>query len=135
MKMIFIAVLFLLVVNFPWAQNQKHVYSIVAAEKNIVPDQAKDWTGTWQTNWGAMILTQRGDTVEGEYEHDSGKIKGILSKNGKVVRGRWSESPSYKAPNDAGDIEFTLTSDNEFTGKWKYGSGGSWSTWTGSRKQ
>ena len=134
MKKTLIVVVFLSLVSFPWAQNQKHFSSVTIVEKNNHPEQ-KDWNGTWQTNWGEMVLTVKGNVVEGYYEHDSGKIKGVLTDNGKVIKGRWSESPSYEMPNDAGEIEFTLASDDSFTGKWKYGTSGSWSTWTGTRKK
>ena len=138
MKKILIAFVFLALISFLWAENRKPGPGTAATgklETKNIPVQKKDWNGTWETNWGAMVLTQKEDTLEGEYEHDSGKIKGILSKNGKVVRGKWSESPSYKEPNDAGDIEFTLDSDDKFTGKWRYGSAGTWNTWTGTRKK
>jgi hypothetical protein len=93
------------------------------------------WTGTWNSNWGTMTLVQTGSSVTGNYTHDSGKISGTVSGN-KLV-GTWSESPSYSAPNDAGDVELTLSSDeNSFTGSWRYGSSGSWDgSWTGTKVQ
>lgn len=91
-----------------------------------------DWTGTWNTNWGEMKLTQSGNTVTGEYTWDKGKITGTVS--GQVLKGTWSESPSYSPPNDAGDFEFTKTTCDSFEGKWRYGSSGEWRTdWSGTR--
>jgi hypothetical protein len=92
------------------------------------------WTGKWESKeWGTMELTQTGSSVAGDYTWDQGKIDGTV--NGDVLRGTWSEAPSYAPPTDAGDFEFTLSSDgNSFTGKWRYGSSGEWEgDWTGER--
>lgn len=72
-----------------------------------------------------MVLTQNGASVTGTYTYDSGKINGTISGNALI--GTWSESPTYAPPNDGGEIEFTMYSDGKsFTGKWRYGSEGSW---------
>ncbi len=92
------------------------------------------WTGTWSTNWGSMTLTQTGSSVSGSYAHDGGQIAGTAS--GLVLKGRWSEQPSRQPPNDAGDLEFTMSADGKsFTGRWRYGYTGAWSSdsWTGTR--
>ncbi len=91
------------------------------------------WAGEWDTNWGKTILTQNGSTVTGTYTHDEGKITGTV--NGSVLLGTWSESPSYSPPNDAGDMELTMAADGKsFTGKWRYGSEGSWGNWEGGKR-
>lgn len=99
--------------------------------------QSLGWTGTWQTNWGIMHLSQSTGQVTGTYEHDNGKIIGYISKNvtGNILIGTWSEAPSYAPPDDAGDIEWVMAPDfNSFSGKWRYGSSGEWDgTWTGTR--
>ena len=90
-----------------------------------------EWTGTWDSSqWGEMKLTQNGSSVTGTYTWDEGKIEGTVS--GSTLRGTWSESPSYAPPDNAGDFEFTLSSDgNSFSGKWRYGSDGDWDgDWT-----
>jgi hypothetical protein len=100
----------------------------------IVTESPKsNWSGTWDTDWGEMTLVQTGNTVTGEYTHDSGKISGTVSGN-KLI-GTWSESPSYNPPSDAGDVEFTLSANgNSFDGSWRYGSTGSMSGgWVGTR--
>ena len=93
-----------------------------------------DWTGTWSTNWGDMILEQDGISVAGNYTWDNGRIQGTVS--GDKLIGTWSEAPSYSPSHDAGDIEFTLADDcKSFTGYWRYGREGSWSGgWTGTRQ-
>ena len=96
-----------------------------------------NWSGTWDTSWGMMYLTQSLGKVTGTYDYDDGKIEGYISKNlsGDILVGTWSEYPSYAPPDDAGDIEFIMSSDfNSFTGRWRYGSSGDWySDWTGTR--
>jgi hypothetical protein len=92
------------------------------------------WTGKWESKeWGTMELTQTGGSVTGTYTWDEGRIDGTV--NGNVLRGIWSESPSYAPPDDAGDFEFILSPDgNSFTGKWRYGSSGDWEgDWSGER--
>ena len=92
-----------------------------------------NFESTWQTNWGEMKLKQEGLKVTGTYTHDSGKIDAVVSGNSLV--GKWSESPSYKEPGDAGDVELKMSEDGKsFSGSWRYGSSGDWSGgWTGTR--
>ncbi len=88
------------------------------------------WSGTWETNWGNMILVQSGTNVSGTYEHDDGKIVGTVS--GNTLTGTWSENPSYAPPDDAGDVMFEMTADGKgFSGLWRYGSEGDWGVWDG----
>ena len=80
-----------------------------------------------------MELLQSGNSVTGSYTWDQGKISATVS--GNKITGTWSESPSYGPPNDAGDIEVTMSEDcRSFSGRWRYGSSGDWKTdYTGSR--
>jgi len=92
------------------------------------------WGGDWKTEqWGKMYLFQEGNQVTGDYEHDNGKLVGTVS--GATLKGTWSEAPSYSPPDDAGDVELTMSSGgNSFTGRWRYGSSGDWDgTWSGER--
>lgn len=94
-------------------------------------DSPSEWAGTWDSEqWGEMKLMQKGNTVTGTYSWDEGKIEGTVS--GNMLRGTWSESPSYSPPDDAGDFEFTLSADgNSFSGHWRYGSDDDWDgDWT-----
>ncbi len=92
-----------------------------------------DWTGTWDTDFGQMVLQQSGNTVTGTYTSDQGQIQGTAS--GNKLTGTWSEVPSRTPPDDAGDIEFTISDDcNSFSGNWRYDSSGGWSgSWSGTR--
>lgn len=92
----------------------------------VTPTPQGPWiAGTWNTQWGQMVLTQSGNTVSGTYTHDNGKITGTIS--GNSFSGWWSESPSYSPPNDAGQVELTISGDHKtMTGRWRYGSSGKW---------
>ena len=92
------------------------------------------WTGEWDSpSWGWMSMTQSGSSVTGFYEHDDGKLSGTVS--GKILTGRWSESPTYAGPNDAGPMVLTMAADGKsFTGTWLYdGGGGGFGGWPGTR--
>jgi len=92
------------------------------------PTQINSVAGAWQTNFGRMVLHQRGFRVWGNYTHDKGKIEGTL--RGRVLVGRWSEAPSYRPPKDAGDFRFRFSEDGQsFQGRWRYGFGGA--KWNG----
>ncbi|MCX5993703.1 MAG: hypothetical protein NT177_05735, partial [Chloroflexi bacterium] len=54
-----------------------------------------------------------------------GQLAGTVS--GYQFTCRWSETPSYQPPDDAGDMELTLAPDGQsMTGRWRYGSSGNW---------
>ncbi len=89
-----------------------------------------DYTGTWNTDWGTMQLSQSGNHVKGNYTYDSGRLDGTI--NDGVFVGKWSESPTYSEPDDAGDAEFYFTKDcSAFTGNWRYGTGSAGAPWDG----
>jgi len=98
------------------------------------------FAGTWDTNFGELKLSlgQDGQTVTGNYDHDKGRIEANivgLKVEGNKLSGRWSESPTYSPPNDAGDLELYLSEDCEtLIGYWKYGYSGDWDgEWNGQR--
>ena len=90
-------------------------------------------TGTWNSSFGDLTLSQNGNTVSGTYTADNGKISGTL--NGHTFTGRWSEAPTYSGPNDAGPVKFEF-SDNwsSFSGKWGYEGKSLSGNWAGSKK-
>jgi hypothetical protein len=93
------------------------------------------WTGNWSTRFGNMSLQQIGDMVKGTYDQDSGRIEGTIS--GTRLIGNWSEAPTFSPPGEAGQIVFMLSEDcMNFSGQWRYGSEGNWSSdWSGERAQ
>lgn len=92
------------------------------------------WTGKWITARGTMTLTQSGDRVTGTYNGGQGVITGVV--NGSVLSGTWSEAPRWAAPDNAGNFEFTMSSDKlRFTGRYQKGFSGDWITgWDGLRE-
>lgn len=107
--------------------------SIPANNSSLEKPSNCSWTGNWNTYFGNMTLTQSGNKVVGTYEADSGRINGTVS-GGRLV-GNWSEAPSYSPPGQAGSIEFNLSANcTSFSGRWRYGSEGNWSSnWSGTR--
>jgi hypothetical protein len=100
----------------------------------FVSKNARTFAGTWSTPWGDMVIQQNGNSVQGSYPHDKGKIQGTV--NGNILIGTWSEAPSYSQPHDGGQIEFKLTSASTFSGNWRYGSSEPWkSGWDGAKKK
>ena len=102
------------------------------------------WTGKWDTiffryggNQHTTVweLKQVESNITGTYDWDSGRINARQSKTSGLAIGTWSESPTYKPLDDAGDIEIQQSQDgNSFTGKWRYGSSGDWiGEWNGTR--
>lgn len=89
------------------------------------------WSGKWSTDFGSMTLKQMGGAVSGTYTHDKGKITGQVT--GNVLKGRWSEAPTYSGPSDAGGFEFKLTQGGKsFGGRWNYQGRSGSSGWSGS---
>lgn len=90
------------------------------------------WSGTWESSFGSLKLKQTGGAVKGTYPHDKGKITNA-QVTGNVLKGRWSEAPTYSGPSDAGPFEFRLTAGGKsFTGRWSYQGRSGSSEWSGS---
>lgn len=112
--------------------SSKSRLSIQKAFKAKATVAAITWSGTWSSDWGNLVLTQKDNTVTGTYTHDSGKIQGTISGN-KLI-GTWSESPTYAGPDDAGPFTWTLSADGKsFSGTWSYDGSSSGGSWTGKR--
>lgn len=90
-------------------------------------------TGTYQSSFGTLTISQNGNSVSGTYTGDNGKLSGIM--NGHIFIGTWSKAPSYKGPSDAGKVLFEFSDDwTSFTGKWGYQGKSLSGGWTGKRK-
>lgn len=99
----------------------------------IVPDISEcEWGGIWDSSFGKMVLSQNGKIVEGEYEHDEGRISGKIE--GNRLSGTWYEGYGGTV-DESGDVEFIMSDDcMSFSGKWGHGSGENWSgQWNGKR--
>jgi hypothetical protein len=87
------------------------------------------WNGTWDSDFGTLKLTTNGSSVSGTYIYLGGKMTGKTS--GNQLAGTWSQQPTYKPPDDAGDLQFTFNGDGSFSGQWRNGSSGDWQSWNG----
>jgi hypothetical protein len=73
-----------------------------------------NWTGSWETSTGTIVLNQSGTIVTGTDPGYWGKITGTVT--GKTLIGTWFISVSNQ-----GDIIFTMSDDGKsFTSKWRY---------------
>lgn len=102
------------------------------------------WTGKWDTTFfryggkehkALWDLIQVESNITGTSDWDNGRIILRQSKTSGLAIGTWAEYPTYKPPDDAGDMEIQQSQDgNSFTGKWRYGSSGEWvGEWNGTR--
>jgi hypothetical protein len=96
---------------------------------------AATWTGTWNTNYGRVVLTQTGASVTGTYLFCSGHISGSVT--GATMHGSWHQRfPCGGAKGGSGRLEFTLSASGEsFKGRWKYAFQKAWFLpWNGMRR-
>ena len=107
-----------------------------AAPNQSQPAPVATWSGSWLCgSYGRMNLSQSGNQVTGTYTYQGGQFTGYAT--GNTLVGTWSEQPTYNPPDDAGDVQFTMSADGyTFTGFWRYGSSGDWDgSWNGERDQ
>lgn len=74
--------------------------------------------GRYDSEFGNMVLNQDGQRVWGTYSHQQGQLEGTF--DGQIFRGVWKQAPTYRAPNDAGDLEMRFYN-GRFSGTWRYG--------------
>jgi hypothetical protein len=109
-------------------------FSILLTSSSYSQKQETDYAGTYNTEWGKMILIVTGNSIAGNYEHDNGRIEGTFS--GNVAEGKWFEESTNQPPTDAGIFRFEFSEDGStFQGFWKYGfESGAWSgDWIGTK--
>jgi len=108
-------------------------YGYVFRPRGIIfsggPAQPGNWTGTWKTDFGTMVLTQTGNSVTGSYTHEEGRVSGAVQ--GNTLTGTWSQKQSK-----TGRFKFTMSADGRsFRGLWGLGSQGPISSgWNGTRQ-
>lgn len=85
------------------------------------------FTGTWQTTYGEMTLTEQGGKIEGTYAYTSGAtISGRREKNRFTF--------TYQEPHAKGEGWFELAADGKtFAGEWRSDGGEQWLPWKGER--
>jgi len=101
------------------------------------------WTGVWDTAFlddtggeeatTVLQATQDGAVVTGAYDFRQGVLAGTAE--GATLSGSWMQGPSYRAPEDLGEFEFTMAADcASFGGRWRYAGDEVWSVWIGQRR-
>ena len=84
-----------------------------------IPAQNCDWSGTWNTDFGTMVLQQSGETVTetaGTHLVQGGQIQGNVSDN-KLI-GNWNQTGSAGGY-FAGSFEFKISNGcNSFSGNY-----------------
>lgn len=96
------------------------------------PVEAADtgFSGEWETSYGLMRLTQKGDAVEGGYDFAPGTAATVAGK----VQGR-KLTFTYVEPNARGEGWFELAADGKsFKGKWRAQGMANWGDWEGVRR-
>ncbi len=122
--------------------NRKHwlcIAAISAASVMSLPARA-NVSGSWQTRYGDMSLSQRGASVTGTYNFRQGTVDGTL--RGNVLTGYWSESHSAKKCRTSrngsfywGRIAFEFKDlRSRFVGRWGYCDGRASRPWRGTVK-
>jgi hypothetical protein len=97
--------------------------AVAAADDGAATAQ---FSGTWETTYGRMTLTQEGARVRGTYGGSS-RIQGTVS--GRKLTFRYTETGAR------GEGWFELSSDGKrFSGKWRAKGEEAWSGWEGTRR-
>ena len=90
------------------------------------------WSGSWQSNFGTIIMTQTGSSVHGDYSYGAtrGELDGTINPSiVNILSGTWRESTG-----GTGRFEFTMSgSMNQFSGWYTTGSSTTHNTWNGNR--
>jgi hypothetical protein len=101
----------------------------------VTPARADLATGSWNTEWGVMALTNG----QGSYAHNDGRIYGTMQ--GDHLVGYWTQSSSGQRCSSAlygsqywGRIDFTFDQSGNFKGQWSYCEGGWAGSWSGTRQ-
>ncbi len=82
--------------------------------------------GTFQTDFGKMMLQQNGSQLSGTYDYAGGRIEGTIM--GNTATGWWYQT------NGKGRFIFVFNQDfSAFTGKWGHDSSEPSATWNGTR--
>jgi hypothetical protein len=97
-------------------------------------DMPSNWSGTWETDWGTLVIRQNGTTVTGTYDYyENCEISGTVQNNklmGTYIEKKGSDEEK------TGLFEFyMLQGGNSFKGWWgdDQNATAEWNTWDGSK--
>jgi hypothetical protein len=86
----------------------------------------KPFDGLWESTYGQMVLTQKGEDVTGTYP--GGRVQGKVKKNKLTF--------IYAEAEVVGEGWFELAPDGKsFTGKWREKGVEEWASWDGTRSE
>jgi hypothetical protein len=87
--------------------------------------------GHWYGTFGDTYFEVEGNEARAIYTFRDGRI--LANIDNYVVDGWWTEAPSRKPPNDAGQVHFEIAKRDSkllIYGKWSQGRGENWGNWT-----
>lgn len=98
----------------------------IKSETETPVTEETPWTGVWDSNYGTLLLVQKGTKVTGTYGswENNYKIEGTV-KNGKLTG-------TFEEDGETGNFSFTLK-DDTFTGKYNYTSNDESGEWSGTK--
>jgi hypothetical protein len=90
------------------------------------------WSGSWQSTFGTIIMTQTGQSVHGDYSYGTthGQLDGTINPSiVNILSGTWRESPG-----GTGQFEFIMSGTmNQFSGWYTTTGSTTHNTWNGNR--
>jgi hypothetical protein len=94
-----------------------------APSATAAPAAVHGFAGHWTSpQWGATYIQVVGGTMKVIYAHDQGRAVGTV--NGDTFTGWWTEAPTRKPAQDAGEVRFRLVgagAGRTVDGSWRYG--------------
>ena len=108
-------------VNQEGITEEPFTYTINGTREGAIADAQNTWTGTWKTRSKTYTLTQNGTTLSGSYvpfdldSDEPGLIDGIVTEDGRILKGTWVESGNFKFILSDDGLEFDGTYTTELT--------------------
>jgi len=106
----------------------RHAIVALLVLLSVSAAQTADFSGTWETTYGTLFLSQEGSAVEGYYDMGGYcSVEGSVSATGRLVF-------TYVEPSASGEGWFELSDDGlAFSGEWRPEGGTEWYGWEGFR--
>ena len=104
------------------------IICLVTASSQLLALDIADFSGTWETTYGTLVLFQEGMDVTGYYTLGGySTVEGSVDAGGRLVF-------TYQEPSASGEGWFALSDDgNAIQGRWRPDGGGTWYDWEGYR--
>jgi hypothetical protein len=97
-----------------------NLYQPVTAQTSTeTPQKACRFEGNWNSTWGGVTFTGKDNAIKAKFNNQK-EIEGVAS--GRMLMGAWTEHPTFRAPDDAGNINLIISEDcQSISGDWRYG--------------